>query len=376
MKYEYGLFKQKRKKGDVWYFWYWDGPRRRNKSTGKELKWQAKQEAEKFLAKKKSHNTELRLRQYADPFYDWDHCPHIRRLLDERKTIHRRYARACRGWLKKYVFEDPIAAKPLAELTRADIIDFRSRLLQKLPDKINTVNKVMGTLKTVLKEAMIREDIERHPTFGVGNIKENRQRPGIFTLPEFQLMFPTETLGHWKSLQDHTCFLLAASTGMRRGEILALRWRDLELEDGFVRVERAWKDVAEEGLPKWENRRSVPFLLFKDRIISRLKELREASIRVGPDDLVFCYPSGERLGNTWWKNRFVAAMKNAEIDRVARRLSPHSFRHSLNTLLRDAGKDPAKIRQVLGWRQERVQDGYTHFDIEHFQDLRLDGPIR
>jgi hypothetical protein len=28
--------------------------------------------------------------------------------------------------------------------------------------------------------------------------------------------------------------------------------------------------------------------------------------------------------------------------------------------------------QVFGWRQEWVQDGYTHFDIEHFQDLRLD----
>jgi integrase len=69
-------------------------------------------------------------------------------------------------------------------------------------------------------------------------------------------------------------------------------------------------------------------------------------------------------------------MKKAEIDRVSRRLSPHSFRHSLNTLLRDAEKDPAKIRQVLGWRQERVQDGYTHFDIEHFQELRLDGSDR
>jgi integrase len=193
VKDEYSLFKQKRKKGDVWYFWYWDGPRRRNKSTGKILKWQARQEAEKFMAKKKSHKTELTLRQYADPFYVWDRCPYLRRLLDERKTI-------------------------------------------------------------------------------------NRRQVGMFSLPELWLIFQKETLGHWKKLQDHTCFLLAAATGMRRGEILALRWRDLDLEDGFIRVECVWKDVAEEGLPKWENRRSVPFLLFKDRIINRLKELREVSI--------------------------------------------------------------------------------------------------
>jgi hypothetical protein len=31
-----------------------------------------------------------------------------------------------------------------------------------------------------------------------------------------------------------------------------------------------------------------------------------------------------------------------------------------------------EVGQVLGWRQERVQDGYTHFDIEHFQELRLE----
>ena len=48
-------------------------------------------------------------------------------------------------------------------------------------------------------------------------------------------------------------------------------------------------------------------------------------------------------------------------------ISPN--RHSLNTILRDTGKDPAKVRAALGWRQERTQDGYTHFDEEHFKDL-------
>lgn len=62
-------------------------------------------------------------------------------------------------------------------------------------------------------------------------------------------------------------------------------------------------------------------------------------------------------------------MEKAGIDRVSRNLKPHSFRHSLNTILRDAGKDPAKIRAALGWEQERTQDGYTHFDEAHFKDL-------
>ena len=97
--------------------------------------------------------------------------------------------------------------------------------------------------------------------------------------------------------------------------------------------------------------------------------MKLASSKSKPEDFVFCYADGTRLGKNWWQGRFYNAMEKADIDRVSRNLKPHSFRHSLNTILRDAGKDPAKIRAALGWRQERTQDGYTHFDEEHLKDL-------
>ena len=100
--------------------------------------------------------------------------------------------------------------------------------------------------------------------------------------------------------------------------------------------------------------------------------MKLGSNQSGPKDLVFCYADGTRLGNTWWRKRFVSAMEKADIDRVSRNLKPHSFRHSLNTILRDAGKDSAKIRAALGWRQEQTQDGYTHFNEEHFKDLIIE----
>ena len=53
-----------------------------------------------------------------------------------------------------------------------------------------------------------------------------------------------------------------------------------------------------------------------------------------------------------------------------RNLRPHSFRHSLNTLLRDEGADPAKLREMFGWSNEAVQDGYTHWQVEHFEAQR------
>ena len=48
-----------------------------------------------------------------------------------------------------------------------------------------------------------------------------------------------------------------------------------------------------------------------------------------------------------------------DIDIGERWLTPHSFRHSVNTIARDVGHDPAKIRAVLGWMDEEIQDNYT-----------------
>jgi len=59
---------------------------------------------------------------------------------------------------------------------------------------------------------------------------------------------------------------------------------------------------------------------------------------------VFGYDDGSHIGETWWRKRFCAAMKRAGIDWQARHLSPHSFRHTINTIVRNSGQDPAKIR--------------------------------
>jgi integrase len=63
-------------------------------------------------------------------------------------------------------------------------------------------------------------------------------------------------------------------------------------------------------------------------------------------------------------------MNTLQIDREARKLRPHSFRHTLNTLLREKGYDSAKIRSALGWADERIQDNYTHFSERGFDGHR------
>ena len=64
---------------------------------------------------------------------------------------------------------------------------------------------------------------------------------------------------------------------------------------------------------------------------------------------------------------FRRAMKSAGIPLAGR--TPHSFRHTLNTILRSAGQDPAKIRAALNWAGARIQDNYTHWRPEHLREI-------
>jgi predicted RecB family nuclease len=95
-------------------------------------------------------------RKYAEPFFVWDRCPHIRRLREEGKSITRRHAKIQCQRLEKHVLLDPFASKQLAKITRADVLELRSRLLEK--NAPATVNKALGVVKVIFREALYREE--------------------------------------------------------------------------------------------------------------------------------------------------------------------------------------------------------------------------
>jgi integrase len=383
----YTLLKHPTKNGKVWYYRLADDPKRVPHSTGirgtDHNRKYAVEYVEHLLKERRqaaAAGLTSTLWEYLDRFFVWDTCPRVARLRAEGKQISRRYVANRRLILEKWVKGDPgkIGDRPLAEIRRRDLLDLRARVLGAA--SASTANQVLGALKACFKEGVFREDLDRNPTAGIGLVAYEKAERGIFSAAELELLFPPDGRGPWASDLARTCFQVTASCGMRRGEVLALRVSGVHLAERRLRVERAWKDHHEEGDPKWGSKRTVPFLWQPERLKEQLKAYMLAAKRLQPDELVFCNTDGSRLGETWWKKNFEFAMgklakhlaeKKVLFDWKARRLSPHSFRHTLNTLLRAAGKDPAKIRAALGWTQESTQDGYTHWEPEHLEDLRL-----
>jgi len=320
-------------------------------------------------------SAQVKLKDLLKDAYTWDKCPHVRRLRDEGKSIARRHVQDSRNIIESHILLcKAFVNKPISQMRRSDVLNFRSFMLDRVGPR--TVNKALSIVKAIINEAIFQEIIDRDPTVGVGKVNmAEKKEPGIFTKDELLLLFPENGIGPWKGLLDHVVFLTAASTGMRRSEILALRWKNVNLDEQYINVVEAFKDnlLTEVGKPKWGQTRIVPI---PKKLVTRLQELKDQSQFTKDSDFVFCYKDGTNLGGTWWSKHFRAActaigvikdkktLKENE-DNNPRNLTPHSFRHTLNTLLRSSGHDSGKIRATLGWTTEKIQDNYTHFSIDH-----------
>jgi len=320
---------------------------------------------------------------YIEPFYDYERCPHIQRI--GQGSITRKSARIVRGYIKNHVLTDPIADMPLRDIKTRDITAFRARLQKKTvltahgKDAAgsralsnNTIDKIMNALKTVFGEAVINHDIEYNPCIGIVRLGSGYDNPrGAFTVGELAAFLDPAC---WSSKEAWYCFQLVAVTGMRCGEALALQWGCVNQSE--LAIVNAWKDTNEIGEPKGEKPRIVPMSVTAWNIIQDYRKTRSSMLL--DDDLLFCDPStAARRGSTWWKKGFVGAMVKSGLsacDAEGHKRTPHSLRHTLNTILLAEGVSPILVREYLGWGEDshkltKVQRGYTHLSSVDMQGL-------
>lgn len=149
-----------------------------------------------------------------------------------------------------------------------------------------------------------------------------RRERGTFTKEELAQLF-TEVPGVWEQFLAYCVFNKAARTGMRAGELLALKWDAVDFSAGTIDIHRAWQGSELADQVK-SLKRVIPV---STTVMEPLATLQEEGIRVGEDDLVFCYEyNGHRLGNTWWHKRFVKAIETFGIDYKDHNITGHSLR--------------------------------------------------
>jgi integrase len=144
---------------------------------------------------------------------------------------------------------------------------------------------------------------------------------------------------------------VAAYTGLRLGELVTLRWRDVRWTDRVLVVERTLSGT-EEGLPKSRRARYVPL---GDQALGALDRLSQRPNFVGDRDYVFCNPAGDRLDPSAVRRRYKAARDQAGLPP----LRFHDLRHTAGSLLTRV-LDPVTVRDVLGHADLKTTERYLH----------------
>ena len=274
-----------------------------------------------------------------------------------------RYAehdRGCKPWTLRG-YRSIIAAHLIPAFGALPVEDVTTTAIERWIARVDgsprTRNKLLILLHRILRRARkvyglpgnAAADVEKFPQRGSGDID-------VFSPEEVRALVRAA-----ESEQDAAIFLTAAFTGLRQGELLALRWRDVDFVASVLRV-RASYGLGHVTAPKSGKVRSVPLAPDVAEALARLGRREHFT---GEDDLVFAGVTGGHIDSAALRRRYKAALKRAAL----RPLRFHDLRHTFGTRM-IAKADIRRVQEWMGHADIQTTMRYLHYAPRE-EDARL-----
>ncbi|MGH2942009.1 MAG: tyrosine-type recombinase/integrase [Solirubrobacteraceae bacterium] len=242
---------------------------------------------------------------------------------------------------------DELGERQFAEVTRGELQRLVDRLVaQRLA--ASTVQCAILPLRAMYRRAISLDEISVNPTTGLRLPAIRGGRDRIVTPAEASALIEALPSAH-----DRALWGTALYAGLRRGELLALRWEDIDIAAGQINVKRSW-DVAEGydvGPKSAVGRRKVPMA---SRLKSLLAAHRLASRSAG---LVFGENGTRAASPAAITARADGAWAAANLDRI----TLHEARHTYASLMIAAGVNAKALSTYMGHANISITlDRYGH----------------
>lgn len=237
---------------------------------------------------------------------------------------------------------------PIDRITTKEIQEFLNSRKNRAR---KTLQDILMLLKAILESARQDGLIDRNPADDRRLTNPSHRKTVRNALPVEDVRDIIAHLDVLDNIDDRRFQALLIFTGMRRGEVLGLRWEDIELAKGVIHVQRnvtypKGVNGPHIGTPKTESGvRDIPIM---PTLLDYLKPLGTEGFVLGGDK-----PT-------------TLSMHRRRMERIRRAMDmhgacPHVFRHSYATMLYDAGADVKTIQAIIGQTDfKTTADRYCH----------------
>jgi integrase len=263
------------------------------------------------------------------------------------------------------------------EIDTAAVEALRDRLLERVSHR--TAQKVMVILHGVFARAKRKGWITLNPC-------EDAEKVTLVGSDEFNVLEPDEVMALARAAADPMMgdlFVVGAFTGLRcPGELIALRWENIDFTNRIVRVSRNFTR-GEETTTKGKRTRSLPL---SDQAITALDRLSRRGDFTGPTDMVFCTEVGGRISGDVIRDAFYAALAKAGLNHLRYlrpptaddpdgelrddSIIPYDLRHTFGTLA--VRTSPlSDVQAWMGHQDIATTMKYVHYVPQHDAAARL-----
>ena len=263
------------------------------------------------------------------------------------------------------------ARTSLEDITTATVEEFRDKMLSSGVSH-RTAQKALVILAGIMDRAKRKKWIVSNPCDGAEKVT-------LIRSDEINVLTAAEVLKVSNAadpLIGHA-IQTAAFTGLRMGELLALRWRHVSFADRILHVQRSIVR-GQEGSPKSHFRRAVPL---SDQASRALDAVSRRADFTGPDNYVFTV-TGEPLTEIALRDGFYAALNAALPDKrpvaghrrhenAASYMVFHDLRHTFGTLAAGNGVELVRLQRWMGHADIQTTMRYAHYVPAHDDAARL-----
>ncbi|GED34173.1 site-specific integrase [Brevibacillus centrosporus] len=349
------VYKDDNAKKNPWYFEinYSDGGKYKKK---KRRGFKTKKEAEAAMTEMQN---ELNKGTYVEPskmlyasfMADW--------LKDKQTKVQRRTLETYSGLVNNHIL--PVLGHiELSKLTPRQIQDLYNTLFEtgRLSDE--NIQKVHTIINDSLNKAVGWEMVAKNVASVLDRPKARKKEMEVWEVDEAHTFLKVAEKDRY-----YVAFLLALTTGMRQGEILGLRWKDVNLDTGVISITQTLSHDGKEmqvGAKTDSGNRTVAIDTETIRELRKLaKRNKIEKLEAGPElfkdhGLVISTTVGTPLTPRNLMRTFYRLIENADVKKIRF----HDLRHTHATMLLKANVNPKIVAERMGWADIKMIDRYAH----------------